>query len=204
MWSKREYSCIANTITHAGAIAVIVDYALMPGARMKVLVDQVIRAKQWVIDHIAEHGGDPSLLTISGHSAGAHLATFLFQKRTAGSSVYGAFLLGGLYDLLPLQQSFLKGEIALTDDEVAAFTPLGHSYDPACRTILAVGEDETRPFRSQLDAFANILREQGVPVSIRVVRDRNHMDAVRDLGVVGSQSSDSLADLIQHVTRRGR
>jgi len=204
MWSKREYSCIANTVTRAGAIAVIVDYALMPGVRMKVLVDQVVRAKQWIVHHIAEHGGDPSLLTISGHSAGAHLSTFLFQSSTTGSSVNGALLLGGLYDLLPLQQSFLKAEIALTDDEVAAFTPLGHSYDPSCRAILAVGENETRPFHGQSEAFANVLREQGVPVSIRVIRNRNHMDAVRDLGVVGTETSDSLSGLIQYVARGGR
>jgi arylformamidase len=197
MWSKREYSCIANSITRAGAIAVIVDYALMPGVRMKALVDQVIRAKQWVIDHISEHGGDPSALTISGHSAGAHLSTFLFQRNTTGPSVNGALLLGGLYDLVPLQQSFLKAEIALTDEEVSSFTPLSHFYDTACRTILAVGENETPPFHGQLSAFANLLREQAVPLSVRVIRNRNHMDSVRDLGVLGSEASDILFGLIQ-------
>src|SRR4051812_17582875 len=76
MFSKQDYSYIADTVTNAGAIAVIVDYALMPAQRMAVLVDQVQRAKLWVIEHIAEHGGDPTRLTVSGHSAGAHLATF--------------------------------------------------------------------------------------------------------------------------------
>jgi arylformamidase len=197
MWSKREYSSVANTITRAGAIAVIVDYALMPGVRMKVVVDQVVRAARWVVDHIAEHGGDPASFTVSGHSAGAHLSTFLFHKSEERSAVRGAFLLGGLYDLLPLQQSFLKAEIDLSDEEVAAFTPLCHSYDPYCRTILALGEHETRPFHAQLQAFASVLREQDVPVSIQVIRNRNHMDAVRDLGVLGTEASDGLYNLIQ-------
>ncbi|CAN7319009.1 hypothetical protein [Mesorhizobium caraganae] len=30
---------------------------------------------------MADHGGDPGRLTVSGHSAGAHLATMLFNDR---------------------------------------------------------------------------------------------------------------------------
>ena len=79
MFSKRDYSYVAETVTSAGAIAVIVDYALMPAVRMAAIVDQVRRARQWVADHIADYGGDPGRLTVSGHSAGAHLATMLFD-----------------------------------------------------------------------------------------------------------------------------
>jgi len=62
MFSKRDYSYVADTITGTGAIAIIVDYALMPHVRMEVLVDQVRRAKQWVLENIASHGGDASRL----------------------------------------------------------------------------------------------------------------------------------------------
>ena len=69
MFSKRDYSCIADTVTSAGAIAVIVDYALMPSVRMATVVDQVRRARDWVVTNIADHGGDPNRLTVSGHSS---------------------------------------------------------------------------------------------------------------------------------------
>ena len=106
-FSKSDYSLVADTVVAAGAIAVIVDYALMPTVRMATLVDQVRRAKQWVLDNIAQYGGDPEQLAISGHSAGAHLATTLFQHDRGPSRVRSALLLGGLYDLKPLQKSFL-------------------------------------------------------------------------------------------------
>ncbi|WP_245523663.1 alpha/beta hydrolase, partial [Mesorhizobium sp. M8A.F.Ca.ET.167.01.1.1] len=70
-------SHMAATVTRAGAIAVIVDYALMPAVRMAAIVDQVRRAQQWVLACIAQYGGDPERLTVSGHSAGAHLATMV-------------------------------------------------------------------------------------------------------------------------------
>jgi len=75
MFSKRDYSLIAETVTEAGAIAVIVDYALMPSVGMEIIVDQMARMRRWVVDNIVRFGGDASRLTISGHSAGAQLAT---------------------------------------------------------------------------------------------------------------------------------
>ncbi len=197
MWSKLEYSCIARTITDAGGIAVIVDYSLMPHVRMKVLVDQVTRAKDWVFAHIAEHGGDPSSVTVSGHSAGAHLASHLIRLDRSGTAIKGALLLGGIYDLRPLKTSFLQAEIALTDDEIERFTPLGHLHDPGCRIVLAVGEDETGPFHSQMEAFSNLLQEQGLPVFVEVIRGRNHMSSVRDLGIPGTDASGILSRLLK-------
>ncbi|TGU67257.1 alpha/beta hydrolase, partial [Mesorhizobium sp. M1C.F.Ca.ET.144.01.1.1] len=97
----------ADTVTSAGAIAVIVDYALMPSVRMATIVDQIRRARQWIDDHIASYGGDPDQLTVSGHSAGAHLATMLFGGHSRPSGIKGALLLSGIYDLRPLQESFL-------------------------------------------------------------------------------------------------
>ena len=42
MFSKRDFSYVANTVTKAGAIAIIIDYALMPTVRMAVIVDPLM------------------------------------------------------------------------------------------------------------------------------------------------------------------
>lgn len=196
MFSKRDYACVADTITAAGAIAVIVDYDLMPGVRMATIVDQVRRAALWVKQHIAEYGGDPDRLTVSGHSAGAHLATFLFDAGRAPSGIAAALLLGGLYDLEPLRSSFLQPEIGLTDAEVEAFTPMTHSYDPAVRVFTLVGADETPPFHAQAATFSERLRRQGLDVSEHEIAGRNHMDSVRDLAIAGSEAGRLLSDCI--------
>ncbi|RWN63283.1 alpha/beta hydrolase [Mesorhizobium sp.] len=201
MFSKRDYSYVAATITQAGAIAAIVDYALMPKVRMATIVDQVRRAKQWVLAHIADHGGNPADLTVSGHSAGAHLATFLFNSEHSPSNVRAALLLGGLYDLKPLQNSFLANEIAITDEEVARFTPLAHRHDPQTRAMVLVGANETPAFHQQADRFKVHLLQQGLPVTSLVLANRNHMDSVRDLGLPESQAGDCLTKLIANDDR---
>ncbi|UXN74065.1 carboxylesterase family protein [Devosia sp. A8/3-2] len=151
------------------------------------------------MDNIAGYGGDPEKLTISGHSAGAHLATTLFQHERAPSRVRSALLLGGLYDLKPLQKSFLKDEIALTNDEVAAFTPMKKQYDATTGVILLVGAKETPPFHEQANTFARKLCSRGLNVSQRIVVNRNHMDSVRDTGVPHSLTGRYLAELIAGV-----
>jgi arylformamidase len=196
MFSKRDYSLVADTVTAAGAIAVILDYELMPKVRMSSIVDQIGRAREWVSSNIARFGGDPKRLSVSGHSAGAQLATTLFRARTAPSGGTAALLLGGLYDLKPLQKSFLQAEIALTDEEVSCYSPLNHSYDPSTTVSVLVGARETPPFHEQGRAFAQLLHRQGLAVSHRIVVGRNHMDSVRDLGDSASLTGIELTRLI--------
>ncbi|TIX21976.1 alpha/beta hydrolase [Mesorhizobium sp.] len=197
MFSKRDYSYVADTVTRAGAIAVIVDYALMPAVRMATIIDQVRRAKQWVLDRIADHGGDPGRLTVSGHSAGAQLAAMLFNDQSRSSDIRGALLLGGLYELKPLQTSFLAAEIAITDEEARRFSPLTHNFDPSVKVEIAIGGEETPPFFSQAEAFAKHLGKQGLHVSRTIIAGADHMSSVRDLGKSGTHAADRLAKLIQ-------
>lgn len=196
MFSKRDYSYVADTVTNAGAIAVIVDYALMPSVRMATIVDQIRRARQWIDDHIASYGGDPDHLTVSGHSAGAHLATMLFDDNSRPSGIKGALLLGGIYDLRPLQESFLAAEIAITDDEVERFSPINHRFDPGVAVEISVGAEETPPFHSQAAAFAENLQRQGLLVSRTSLAWANHMSSVRDLGLADTGAASSLARLL--------
>ncbi|MER9492534.1 MULTISPECIES: alpha/beta hydrolase [unclassified Mesorhizobium] len=196
MFSKRDYSYVAETVTNAGAIAVIVDYALMPTVRMARIVDQVRRAKRWVFDNVAHHGGNPGLLTVSGHSAGAHLATMLFDGDERPSGIKAALLLGGLYDLKPLQMSFLAAEIAITDEEAHRFSPINHSFDPSVDVDILVGADETPPFHSQAALFTDHLDTQGLTVSRTTLGGANHMSSVRDLGLAGTEAASLLARVV--------
>jgi arylformamidase len=204
MFSKRDYSYVADTVTASGAIAVIIDYALMPSVRLNVIVDQIRRAKQWLSSNITAYGGDPTRLSISGHSAGAHLATFLFERREierreSQSKIAAALLLGGVYDLKPLQASFLQPEIGLTDQEVVELSPLRLIHRSDCRVVVAVGAEETEPFHRQADDFAVSLGRQGLSVRTRSIENCNHMSSVRDLGVSGTPTAAILVEVLRSV-----
>jgi arylformamidase len=196
MFGKQDYSYIADTITAAGGIAAILDYALMPSVRMDTIIDQVRRAMGWLAENAASFGGDAGRLTISGHSAGAQLCCWLLD----GSNVVpvrSALLLSGIYDLQPLQNSFLRPEIGLTDGEVARWSPLRNDFAASAELTIMVGADETAPFHDQAKALAEQLRAGGTLVHADTLPGANHMRVVLDLGTPETQAGQALVRLIQ-------
>ncbi|WP_428030771.1 alpha/beta hydrolase [Ancylobacter sp.] len=201
MFAKEDFSFVAETVTRAGAIAAIVDYALMPVVRLETVVAQVRRARDWLVATIGAHGGDPARLTISGHSAGAQLGALLFNASQPAGRVSGALLISGIYDLAPLQDSFLKPLIGLTDTEVRDFSPVGLGYSAGPDVHLLVGEAETAPFHTQATAFAAHLAGGGLRVRQGVVPGADHMSLVGDLGTPGTHAAGQLAACV--TARRG-
>jgi arylformamidase len=197
MFSKEDFSFIADTIAAAGAIAAIMDYDLMPAVRLGSIVAQVKKAVRWLAANIENHGGDAQRFSVSGHSAGAHLATFTFSREALSLRPASALLLSGVYDLKPLQSSFLQPLIALTDEEVARYSPLSQHHVPGPHVVVAYGGRETDPFRNQGADFARHLQRQGLSASRRELPDADHMTAVRDLGVPGTAAGSLLADIIR-------
>lgn len=200
MFSKDDFSFIAHTVTACGAIAAIMDYDLMPTVRMEKIVHQVRQAFYWLHANAPKFGGDPQQLSISGHSAGAHLATFLFaaEQDLVPRSV---LLLCGVYDLKPLQNSFLKPLIALTDKEVVHFSPLLQQHSTVPNITVAFGENETEPFLRQAKQYFEHLKKAGTKSSAVSLQSCNHMSAVRDLGLMETQAGQLLRSTIQHTNR---
>ena len=113
------------------------------------------------------------------------------------SRIHAALLLGGLYDLKPLQKSFLEPLIGITDEETAAFTPMTRLHDPKTAVTILVGDQETPPFHQQAADFGALLRARGHGVRDLRLNDRNHMNSVRDLGIIGTQAGDCLTQTIE-------
>lgn len=175
MFSKSDYSYVADTITKAGAIAAIMDYSLMPAVRMETIIQQVSRAVDWLKANAAKFGGDAARLSVSGHSAGAHLCAMVLSQGSLGPSSR-PLLLSGIYEIGPLRASFLQPQIGITEEEAERFSPLRLALAPAETARILVGDKETEPFHRQAQHFAKMLK-----TSVEVISG-NHMSVVLDLG----------------------
>jgi acetyl esterase/lipase len=65
---------LMNHMASKGWVCVSINYRLSPRNAWPAHIVDVKRAIAWVREHIAEYGGDPDYLAITGGSAGGHLA----------------------------------------------------------------------------------------------------------------------------------
>lgn len=99
---------LMNRMAAQGWVCVAINYRLAPRDPWPAHVVDVKRAIAWVREHIAEHGGDPDYVVITGGSAGGHLAALAaltpgdpaFQPgfEDADTSVQAAVPFYGVYD----------------------------------------------------------------------------------------------------------
>ena len=60
-----------------GLCVVTVNYRFYPKVKAPAYIEDAAAAVAWVFNNIDEFGGDPSLIFISGHSAGGYLASMI-------------------------------------------------------------------------------------------------------------------------------
>ena len=113
-------------MTHLAAkgwVCVAINYRLAPRDPFPAQIIDVKRAIAWVKEHIADYGGDPDYLAITGGSAGGHLAALAaltpgdpaYQPgfEDADTSVQAAVPHYGVYDLAGA--TGLRSAIAMRD-----------------------------------------------------------------------------------------
>ena len=66
-----------HELVQRGWVCVAINYRLSPRATWPAHIVDCKRAVAWVRQHIAEYGGDPGFIAVSGGSAGGHLSALL-------------------------------------------------------------------------------------------------------------------------------
>jgi arylformamidase len=144
---KADFSFVARAFRPAGALTVVVNYALIPAVDMDALVRQVRSAIAWVHRNARELGGDPDRIFVTGHSAGGHLVGMLLATdwRTFGAPadvLKGGCGVSGLYDLEPIRLCYLNDVLALTPESARRNSPLALTPPRPTPLILTDGGDE--------------------------------------------------------------
>ncbi|MGV0817588.1 alpha/beta hydrolase [Martelella sp. AMO21009] len=185
--SKETHTLVAEPVVAAGGIAALVGYDLMPETRLAEIVAQVRAAARRLVDLAPEIGADPERFTVSGHSAGAHLASLLACRAPGDSlppdvpTLRGMLLVSGIYDLSGIPGSFLKDEAGMRADEAQAWSPLAARHMPGPLRIITRGEHETAPFQDQAIALDALLARDGQQTELRTEPGANHLSVVFDL-----------------------
>jgi acetyl esterase/lipase len=121
MRRPQAYPLLSHLADH-GWVCVSIDYRVSPKNTWPDHIVDVKRALAWVKEHIAEYGGDPEFVVISGGSAGGHLSSLAaltadepqYQPgfEAADTSVVAAVPIYGRYDWVSARGSGRKEFIA--------------------------------------------------------------------------------------------
>lgn len=144
---RGDYFFVGSALSARGFTVVIPDYRVFPEVCFPGFVEDAARALRWVVDHVAEFGGDRRRLIAMGHSAGAHIAAMLAFDRQrlarvgldARRGLAAMIGLAGPYDFLPLHSATLK-EIFGPEPGLAATQPINFVEADTPPAFLATGQ----------------------------------------------------------------
>ena len=170
---KADHSFIAPTFTSQGAHVVVPNYALCPDVTVSDITLQMVKAVAWVWRNIHRFGGDPSRITLMGHSAGGHLVTLLlacdwsaYAADLPARLVTKALSISGLYELESVQATpFLKDSLRLTDEVVLRNSPAWMSAPKQGTLYSVAGGMESEEFLRHNHLIQQAWGKARVPVA---------------------------------------
>jgi arylformamidase len=195
---KQDFSFVARGLQPAGVLVAVINYALVPTVDMDELVRQARASVAWLHRNVAALGGDPERITVSGHSAGGHLAAMLMSTdwgRFAGLSpdvVKAGCGISGLYDLEPIRLCYLNRTLGLSMEAARRNSPVHCVPATAGRLLLPLGAKEGDEYHRQTESLAAAWRRRGLDVEIMDMADHDHFSIIMELGDPGTPLSRAI------------
>ena len=177
---------MAEGLVRNGITAVLVNYALCPSVKIDEIVRQSRAAVAWTYSNAESFGANPDQITVSGHSAGGHLAGMLMSVSWENDYglpqdlIKGFLPISGLFDLAPFPFSWLQPKLHLTTDEVLRNSPLLQKPTCSSPVVVAVGEKESNEFQQQSENYAEYLQNLGISTKYLSVKGKNHFNIIDD------------------------
>lgn len=173
---------LMSRMAELGWICVSINYCKSPRSTFPAHLIDVKRAIAWVRQNIADYGGDPDFIAITGGSAGGHLASLAaltpndpaFQPGFEGAdtTVQAVAPYYGVYDftdfdnmhelMLPFLEHFvLKARYADHPERFMAASPVSYAHSDAPPFFVLHGEKDELVPSGQARAFCAALRAAG-------------------------------------------
>lgn len=190
---------LLREMARTGWVCVDIDYRLGPKHRFPAMIEDVLRAVHWTRENIAQHGGDPARIFITGGSAGGHLSSLALLAHDdprfkpgfeqADCSLAGGVHLYGRYDFLDREALWHRNHDAMIEWEAKWFMPglpdaNPQLWDAGCPIARVRGDsppvwllhgmhDTLIPFE-EAEAMARRWRDAGADVRLTIISGGQH------------------------------
>jgi acetyl esterase len=178
----------------AGVRVVSVDYRLAPEHKFPAGVEDCLAATEWVLEHVAELGGDGSRVFVAGDSAGGTMAAvvaLLFRDKMAG----GVTELAGQILLYPVTAHY--------DPPTASYLEMAEGYGLTRKGMMWFWDHYLKDASEAGDLRAAPLRAaslRGLPRAYVVTAE---FDVLRDEGQAYARRLEEAGVEVTHVFVEG-
>jgi len=196
---KTNFAYLAAALARQGLMVVVINYPLCPAVTLDEVVGSVRDAFAWTVRSIANHGGDPNRITMSGHSAGGHLGAAILahdwsSKGLGSQPLKGAVLVSGIYDPAPTQHISVNAEIGITPEIAERQNYARLAPKLRCPVHVIVGGGEPKGWIDQSVEYARHIRAAGMETELTITGQDNHFSIM-------DQFTDANADVMRAILR---
>lgn len=176
---KENFGFIGASLAKRGLLTVVINYPLCPVVTLDDVVAGARDAFAWTVNNIVNYGGDPARITVSGHSAGAHLGAAIIAedwpaRGLSGSLLQGAVLISGVYDPTPTQHLRVNEEIGIAAELAERHNYSAHKPQLSCPVHVIVGGAEPPGWIGLSADYARHIRDAGMHVTYKISDGDNH------------------------------
>jgi triacylglycerol lipase len=200
------YRNVGDYAARQGWIGVVPTYPLAPDHPWPAGPEALKRVVEWIGANVAEYGGDPERIVLSGQSAGAvHVASYVAHPAyhaVPGGGVRGAVLMSGLYDTTVGEANdnhrAYYGTDAARYAEANCLPGLLSTQTPLCFTV---SEFDPPMFQAEAARTVGAWGEAkgGFP-EMHYLVGHNHLTPSQSLGTPVKDVEALLADFVGRVT----
>lgn len=197
------YRWMGETLARHGYVVAIPDYRKYPQVRMDGFMSDATHAVGWMHANATAYGGDPEMMFLMGHSAGAHIAALLATDahwlRMVGMQpdhLAGFIGLAGPYDFLPLTDPAFIGMFGSTPAAQARSQPVNFVDGDEPPMLLLQGTADHYVAPKNARSLAQRVRACGEPVEMRMYPGVGHIRLLLSFSQPLRGSSSALADTL--------
>ena len=160
-----------------------INYDLCPKVTLSDICKQTIEAIVWIFNNSKHYGGNNKKISISGHSAGAHLVSYLlsidWSLYDLPKNIFqGAALISGIYNLKIVQKISVNKDINLTNKEVQEISTLNKLPTFKIPLFISYGENEPEGWKHQSISYCDFLTKHDYVYKVLPSKDDNHFSLI--------------------------
>src|SRR5690606_25764493 len=201
------YDNIGTFAASQGFAGATITYRLAPAHKFPAGPEDLGAAVRWLKGNVAQFGGDPEKIVLSGQSAGAtHVASYVAHKQhhaVAGGGIAGAVLMSGIYDTLTCAPNEFHvayyGEDSQDWGPASCITGL---IDTPIPLMLTVSEFDPEDFQRQAAQFVGAWGSaHGSYPEMHYLAGHNHLSPAQSIGTEIKSVERLVANFVRRVTR---